>query len=318
MESYIEAMAVKFKVDTALVEKNFNENRGNVTRLLPCEQRLQSRTYTGDLAVSEQERELYHQGVGTLNFLGIFARPDICYGVSVLASFVQNPSTVHLRALYHLLGYCWITKSEVITYRRGQAEFKWKLAKHDVGPNEEVGFGDSSFADCFETRRSQTGVVVMLNGATVAWKSVRQPVCALSTCESECYALAELARIALFVRKILIFFKVSNNDRPIKYGEDNAACVTFVQSDKLTSRVRWFDVCLYKLRDLDRERRLVCVKVDTKHQLADPLTKSLAPDEQRQHRRALLGLADWAPPLPAKTLRTGEEAPHKKLKTEPS
>ena len=169
LESYIEAMTVKFKIDTVSLEKNLNEKRGNVTRLLPGEQRLQSRAYTGDPGVSEQEKALYHQGVGTLNFLGIFARPDICYGVSVLASFVQDPSTVHLRAFYHLMGYCWITKGDVLTYRRGPAEFKWKLAKHDIGPNEECGFGDSSFADCFETRRSQTGVILMLNGAAAAW-----------------------------------------------------------------------------------------------------------------------------------------------------
>ena len=54
--------------------------------------------------------------------------------------------------------------------------------------NEEVGFGDSSFADDFETRRSQTSVVVMLKCGAVAWRSVKQQVGALSTCKSESYA----------------------------------------------------------------------------------------------------------------------------------
>ena len=115
------------------------------------------------------------------------------------------------------------------------------------------------------------------------------------------------------MHKVLNFFGVSK-DRPIRYGEDNAAAAAFVHSDKLTSRVRWFDVCIFRLRELDRARRFVCVKVDTRHQLADPLTKNLTAIDQKQHRLAILGLGKWAVELAPKDIRDGTESKRKKAK----
>ena len=196
LENYICAMAKKFQLDTARLEQKFERGDTHMGRLLPCSSRLQSRRFTGDDALGEEESALFHSGVGTLAFLANYTRPDISYGVSILSQFVQDSSVTHLRALYHLMGYAWLTRCDYLTYRRFDTN-TWELGGFPVDSNEEVGFGDSSFADDFETRRSQTGLIVMLNGGAVAWKSVKQQVCALSTCEAESYALAELARVTL-------------------------------------------------------------------------------------------------------------------------
>ena len=58
-------------------------------------------------------------------------------------------------------------------------------------------YSDSDHAgDKSETLRSQSGVIVTLNGVPVHWRSARQPVTALSSAEAEVYALAEAVKQA--------------------------------------------------------------------------------------------------------------------------
>jgi hypothetical protein len=51
--------------------------------------------------------------------------------------------------------------------------------------NKLWGFVDSDWAGCPDSRRSISGYALMLNGATITWKSKRQSVVALSTAEAE-------------------------------------------------------------------------------------------------------------------------------------
>ena len=44
------------------------------------------------------------------------------------------------------------------------------------------------------TTRSQSGVIITLNGVPVHWRSSRQPVTATSSAEAEIYALAEAVK----------------------------------------------------------------------------------------------------------------------------
>ncbi|RVW95606.1 Retrovirus-related Pol polyprotein from transposon TNT 1-94 [Vitis vinifera] len=55
---------------------------------------------------------------------------------------------------------------------------------------EIVGYSDSNFAGCLDSRRSTSGYIFMLAGGVVSWKSVKQTLIASSTMETEfiaCY-----------------------------------------------------------------------------------------------------------------------------------
>jgi len=50
---------------------------------------------------------------------------------------------------------------------------------------EVIGYTDSDFARCMETRKSTFGYVYLLAGGAISWKSVKQLVIVASTVEVE-------------------------------------------------------------------------------------------------------------------------------------
>ncbi|GKB75451.1 cysteine-rich receptor-like protein kinase 8 [Tanacetum coccineum] len=61
--------------------------------------------------------EVYRRYIGKIIYLTI-TRPDICYIVQLLSQFMQNPTSVHMRAVKHLLRY--------LLNAPGQAEAEYK------------------------------------------------------------------------------------------------------------------------------------------------------------------------------------------------
>ena len=56
---------------------------------------------------------------------------------------------------------------------------------------EIVGYSDSDFAGCLDSRRSTSGYIFMLAEGAVSWKSVKQTLIASSTMEAEFIACYE-------------------------------------------------------------------------------------------------------------------------------
>jgi hypothetical protein len=79
-----------------------------------------------------------------------------------------------------------------------------------VKPNQENGciaYVDSDYAGDRENRRSITGYLIYLSGASIAWKSRQQGGITLSSSEAEYYAISEVAKEMKFVKMILNFLE---------------------------------------------------------------------------------------------------------------
>jgi len=102
---------------------------------------------------------MYRQLVGTLIYLTL-TRPDICFLVSVMSRYMQNPKKPHLKAVRRILRYVKSTLNHGIMYKRG-------------GECKLVGYCDSDYVGDHDTRRSTTGYVFMLDSGVVSWCSKR-------------------------------------------------------------------------------------------------------------------------------------------------
>ena len=87
----------------------------------------------------------------------------------------------HWRAVKRVLQYMWRTKDVGITC--GGTPRSCTTLSASV---------DADFATCPETRRSVSGVAVMLRGGAISWFSRMQNVTAAAISESEYVALAEV------------------------------------------------------------------------------------------------------------------------------
>ena len=73
---------------------------------------------------------------------------------------------------------------------------------------EVVGKCDSDYAGDLESKRSVTGYLVFVNGCLIAWRSRQQKVTSLSSCESEYYAITEVATEMLYIKQIFEFMGI--------------------------------------------------------------------------------------------------------------
>jgi len=53
-----------------------------------------------------------------------------------------------------------------------------------------IGYSDFDFADCLEDRKSTSGLILMMAGGAISWKSVKHTLTATSTMERESVSLA--------------------------------------------------------------------------------------------------------------------------------
>ena len=137
-------------------------------------------------------------------------------------------------------------------------------------------FTDATWADCEDSRKSTTGMVLQLNGGPVSWKSKRQPIIAQSSCESEIIAATYGANEACFVRELLV--EIGLPPHVVRAYEDNTSAKQLADDPgKLRNRSKHFELRFMVIQELVQRSIVSMCYVPTKYQLADLLTKSTSP-----------------------------------------
>ena len=146
-------------------------------------------------------------------------------------------------------------------------------------------YTDSSFADKLDDeRKSRTGVLVLLDGCPVYWKSKRQEQTAVSTHEAELYALFTGTREAIHFRglhKDLGFAQPG----PTPIYVDNRAVTFTANSEVVTSAHRHIDVRYFRCRDHVRSKEISVEWVSGAVNPADLFTKLLQHDLHGVHSK---------------------------------
>ncbi|XP_059277827.1 secreted RxLR effector protein 161-like [Lycium ferocissimum] len=114
----------------------------------------------------------YASAVGSLMYAQVCKPPDIACIVGMLGKYLNNPRMHHWKAVKRVIRYLQRTKDYMLTYRKSDHL-------------EIVGYSDSNFARCLDSRRSISGYVFMLVGGVISWKSVKKTLIASSAMEAE-------------------------------------------------------------------------------------------------------------------------------------
>ena len=131
-----------------------------------------------DLEVKEMQKIPYASAVGSLMYAQVCTRPDIAYIVGMLGRYLSNPGMDHWKAAKRVMRYLQRTKDYMLTYRRSDQL-------------EIIGYSDSDFAGCQDSRRSTSGYIYLLAGGAISWKSAKQTLIASSTMTAEFIACYE-------------------------------------------------------------------------------------------------------------------------------
>lgn len=99
---------------------------------------------------------------------------------------------------------------------------------------EVIGYSDSNFAGCVDTRKSTFGYLYLLGGEAISWKSAKQSVIAASTMEVEFVACFEATVQGNWLRNFISGLGIVDSIvRPLKIYCDNSAAVFFSKNDSI-------------------------------------------------------------------------------------
>ena len=114
----------------------------------------------------------------------VATRPAIAQVVGVFSRFMHNPDRSLWNVVKHVFRYLVGTKDHGILF----------------SPNKNsgvVGYTDSNFADCVDSRNSTTGYCFKFGNGAISWKSKIQECTTTSTTEAEYVAAFDAAKEAL-------------------------------------------------------------------------------------------------------------------------
>ncbi|KAH9746316.1 hypothetical protein KPL70_004379 [Citrus sinensis] len=162
----------------------------SISTLLPVNFKLSSSMCpSNEVERNEMSRVLYASAVESLMFAMICTRPDIAQVVGAVSRYMVNPGGEHWIAVKRILRYIKGTSDVALCY--GGSKFTVR------------GYVDSDFAGDIDKRKSTTGYVFALAGATVSWVSKLQTVVALSTIEAEYMTATQACKEAIWIQRLL-------------------------------------------------------------------------------------------------------------------
>jgi hypothetical protein len=212
-----------------------------------------------DKYLSIAEKEIYQSIVGKLFYVSNNTRPDLCTAVSMVSSYVSNPTAEHMAAVKRILRYC-----------KGTLTLGIQLGgEHNALPLI-VGYSDADWAGDLDTRRSRTGYTFHIGSGCITWHSKKQATVALSTAEAEYMSLSSATQELKWLRCLLD--ELGFPQEITEMNQDNKSCIQITHSHQ---RSKHIDIRHHFIKD---EINLSNMKMNwcpTKDMVADIMTKPL-------------------------------------------
>lgn len=220
-----------------------------------------------DEATSKEEKDEmkkmpYRELIGCLTYLSNTSRPDLAFAANALSRFNANPGRIHWRAAKHVLRYLVGTSSLGITYTKSGKPL--------------MAYVDSDWGGNIDSRRSCTGLVLVLAGGPVSWRSKQQKSVALSTMEAEYIALSEVVKEVMYMRRLLTHMdgQAYAND-PTCINCDNQSAIRFSKDSIYHQRSKHVDIRFHFTREAQEDGEVTVQYIPSDKNPADLLTKPL-------------------------------------------
>mmetsp|Transcript_17870 Transcript_17870/g.26381 ORF Transcript_17870/g.26381 Transcript_17870/m.26381 type:complete len:511 (+) Transcript_17870:541-2073(+) len=225
----------------------------------------------------------YRRVVGQLMYLMVCTRPDIAFAVCTVARFLSNPGRQHWNAVLNILKYLKGTPDLRITYKR-----------QGDGPPAISGFCDANWATFdVDKRRSHTGFVFYLSGGPIAWKSKLQTSIALSSMDSEYYAMGDATKESMSLgdtyHEVHQLRQCHDSKKSTTIYVDNTSAIKLAQNPVFHRRSKHIAIRHHFIRQLLTDGIVDFQYISTQDNLADLFTKPLAKPLFRRLRRLVVG-----------------------------
>ena len=223
--------------------------------------------------IEEMEAIPYSSAVGSLMYAMVCTRPDIAHAVGMVSRFLSNPGKDHWEAVKWILRYLKGTSNMCLCFGGAKPVLE--------------GYTDSDMAGDLDSRKSTSGFLFTFAGGAVSWQSKLQKCVALSTTEAEYIAAAEAGKEMLWMKRFLQELGVSQED--YKVHCDSQSALDLSKNSMYHSRTKHIDIRYHWIREAMEQQLLKLVKIHTKENPADMLTKVVT-SEKLELCRDIVGM----------------------------
>ncbi len=214
----------------------------------------------------------YRQAIGSLMYLLIGSRPDLAFAVGKLSRYSEKPSQEN-----------WIVVKRIFRYISGTKNYGILYDGNRTLITE--GFSNADWAGCRVTRKSTSGIVFLVAGGAVCWKSKKQTCVATSTCEAEYIACCLAAKEAVWLSRLLSDLNNSPSQDPVTINVGNDGTIDTAYNASINQKNKHIDIAYHYTRDCILSGKIKVLPIDSSEQAADLLTKPL---ERVLHERLRL------------------------------
>ncbi|GAU20493.1 hypothetical protein TSUD_130510 [Trifolium subterraneum] len=204
---------------------------------------------------------LYRRLIGKLLYL-CDTRPDISFATQQLNQFLHKPIVNHYNAASRVIRYLKHNPCRGIFLPRNS----------DM---QLLGFSDSDWAGCLDTRKSTSGYCFFLGSSLISWKAKKQIIVSRSSSEAEYRALSSATCELIWLTFLMNDLKIQCSKLPVIYC-DSQSVLHIASNPVFHERTKHLEIDCHLAREKVQQGLLGLLPISTEDQLADCLTKSLA------------------------------------------
>jgi hypothetical protein len=145
-----------------------------------------------------------------------------------------------------------------------------------------MGYTDSDYAGCLDTRKSTSGYIFKFGNDAISWRSKLQDCTATSTTEAVYVAASNAAKEALWLGRLARTFRQCNSKwTPTVFSDSQGANIALAKNLVHHNASKHIEVRYHFVRDCATKELLSLEKVSTIDNIANVMTRSLSTDRFR-------------------------------------
>ena len=244
--------------------------------------------------------QTYQELIGVLRWAVELGRVDILLEASLMSTYMAMPREGHLQMLYRMFAYLKTNSRKLgfdprhpcINEKRFK-QYDWhdfyRGAEEAIPGDMPVPRGNPVTTHCFvdashgsdrATRRSQTGILILINSAPIIWYSKRQNTVEASTFGSEFTAMKNAIELIEAMRYKLRMFGVPIEGATNVFCDNEAVCKNTTLPES-TLKKKHHSIAYHRCREAVAAGTVRIAKEATRTNLSDLFTKIL-PQPRRE------------------------------------
>ena len=140
-----------------------------------------------------------------------------------------------------------------------------------------IGYSDSDYARCQESKRSNSGYIYLLAGGAIFWRSAKQTLIVSSTMEEEFMACYKASNHGIWLQNFIIGLHILDGiERPLKLCCENKSIVLYSNNNRSSFKSKHIDIKFLVLKEKVQSEQISIEHIKTNSMITDMLTYGLS------------------------------------------